>query len=185
MTVHNLSEAKMNTKTNSSSVLPYVLVGSAIGGAVGYLLVTESGRKIRRRMTHPNELAVDLELAGNFLERQAGVVTDWIHGFIGKAKRSIEEGEYAYHEAGQQYRLKAQRVESKNSEITAVVHETVDSMSNTALTVGQSVLNPIVEIGALYRGFDRGIRLLFGKTGDRTPHEGPVPMHPDRRVMGS
>jgi len=185
MPVNNSSEAKMNMKTNGSSVVPYIVIGSAIGGAVGYLFATDAGRKIRRSVTHPNELAVDIEHAGHFIERKAGVVANWIHGRIDEAKRSIEEGQVAYREAGQQYRLQAQRVESKNSEITAVVHDTVDNLSSTATHVGQSVLNPIVEIGALYRGFEKGIRALLGKTTtDHTMHEGPIPMHSDRRVMG-
>jgi gas vesicle protein len=175
----------MNMKTNGSSLLPYIVVGSAIGGAVGYLFATDAGKKIRRSVTHPNELAVDIQHAGDFVEHKAAVVASWIHEKIDQARRSIEEGQFAYREAGDQYRLQAQRVESKSNEITAVVHDTVDSMSNTALHVGQSVLNPIVEIGALVRGFEKGIRSLLGKTTDHTIHEGPVSMHPDRRVIGS
>ena len=42
------------------------------------------------------------------------------------------------------------------------VHKTVDNMSRTAYTVEESVLDPILELGALYRGFERGIRAAFG-----------------------
>ena len=38
---------RMEIKTNGSNVWPYIVLGSAIGGAVGYLFMTESGRKIR------------------------------------------------------------------------------------------------------------------------------------------
>ena len=66
----------MNMKTNGSNVWPYVVVGSAIGGAVGYLFMTESGRKIRHSLTHPDELAGNIEDARNFIERKARVVND-------------------------------------------------------------------------------------------------------------
>ena len=176
---------RMDIKTNGSTVWPYIVLGSAIGGAVGYLFMTESGRKIRYSITHPDELANDLEGAGSFVEKKARVVTNQVHGILDRAKRSIEEGQYAYREAGQQYRSRIRQVESKNSEITSTVHNTVDRMSRTAVTVEQSVLDPICELGALYRGLEQGIRALLGKTGHYRPlQEGPIPIHRDR-VMGS
>ena len=42
---------------NGSNIWPYVIVGSAVGGAVGYLFMTESGRRIRRTIANPEELA--------------------------------------------------------------------------------------------------------------------------------
>ena len=38
----------------------------------------------------------------------------------------------------------------------------MDNVSRTAYTVEESVLDPIFELGALYRGFERGIRAVFG-----------------------
>jgi len=144
-------------RRNGSNVWPYILVGSAIGGAVGYLLKSESGRKIRRSVAHPDELADNVDQARNFIERNARVVTDQVHRFMGKAKSSIEEGQYAYREAGQEYRTRARRIENKNREITADVHDSVDKMSSAAASVEQSILDPICELGAMFRGFERGI----------------------------
>jgi len=177
-------ENEINMKTNGSNVWPYVIAGSAIGGALGYLFWTDSGRKIRRAMTNPDELADDLDGARNFIERKARMVTDHVHGIIGKAKQSIEEGQYTYREAGQQYRSRARQIEYKNTEVTSSVHRVVDNVNRTAVTIEQSVLDPICEMGALYRGIERGIRTLFGKAGTRTVHErtvqmGPVPIHRD------
>jgi gas vesicle protein len=177
-------DKRVNTKTNGSSVWPYVIAGSAIGGAVGYLFMTESGRKIRRSVTHPDELADNLDELRNFVDRKAKYITDHVHGFMGKAKRSIEEGQYAYREASQQYRSRVREIETKNNEITSNVHQAVDNMSRTAVTVEESVLDPVVELGALYRGIERAVRALLNKTGERSPQGGPIPIR-DHRVMGS
>jgi gas vesicle protein len=170
-------------RRNGSNVWPYILVGSAIGGAVGYLLKSESGRKIRRSVANPDELADNVDQARNFIERNARVVTDQVHRFMGKAKSSIEEGQYAYREAGQQYRTRARRIENKNREITADVHDTVDKISGAAAGVEQSILDPICEMGAMFRGFERGIKALLGKTRERSTPEGPIPIRD--RMMGS
>jgi len=164
-------------KTNGSNVWPYVIVGSAIGGAVGYLLVTESGRKIRRSITHPDELAENLDDVRGFIQEKARLVTDQVHGVLDRAKRGIEEGERAYHEAEQGYQARVHDIQGKSGEITSNVHKAVDSMNRTAVRLEESVLDPIVELGALYRGIERGIRAAFGKAG-------PLPLYRDTRVIG-
>src|SRR5215831_6887617 len=133
----------MKMKTNGSTVWPYVVVGSAIGGAIGYLFVTESGRKIRHTITHPDQLADNLEDVRGFVESKARIVTDHVHEVLGKAKHVIEEGERAYHEAGRNFQSRINSLQSKSGEIE------------------QSVLDPIGELAALYRGIERGIRTVF------------------------
>jgi gas vesicle protein len=164
------------SKTNGSNVWPYVIVGSAIGGAVGFLFMTESGRKVRHAITHPDELSDNIEEARDVIERKARVITDQVHSFIGKAKQSMEQGERAYREAGDEFRLRARRLERKNDEITSQVHHTVEKMNQTAVTIEHSVLDPIVELGALYRGIERGIRSLFGRSTERSLGSGPIPV---------
>jgi gas vesicle protein len=173
----------MNIKRNSSNIWPYVIVGSAVGGAVAYLFMTESGRKIRRAAAHPGELADKLEDAGDFLEQKARIVTDRVDALIDKAKRSVEEGERAYREAGENYRSQAGHLERKNSEVASRIHSTVDTMSRNAVTIEQRILEPIVEIGAVLRGLERGIRSLLGRTG-RTSHEGPFGIRRGERLGG-
>ena len=155
----------MNIKSNSSHAWPYIIAGSAIGGAVGYLFMTESGRKFRRTAIRPEELASNLEDARHFIEGKARLVTDQVHSVINKAKWGIEDGERAYREAERKYQSQARQFEDKNNEIASSVHQTVDTMSRSALTVEKSVLDPICELGALYRGIERGIRTLMGKGG--------------------
>ena len=141
---------------------PYVIVGSAIGGVVGYLLLTESGRKVRHAVTHPDELADSLEEAGSFIESHAKMVTGQVRSVIDKAKLGLDEGQRAYREAEQDYHSQLRQLEGKNNEIASTVHKTVDNVSRTAYTLEESVLDPILELGALYRGLERGLRALFG-----------------------
>jgi gas vesicle protein len=152
----------MDTKTNASNVWPYVIAGSAIGGVVGYLVMTESGRKVRRAVTHPDELADSIEDARLFIESKARKVTGQVRNVIDIAKEGLEEGQRAYQEAEQGYQSQMRQLEGKNNEIASNVHKTVDNVNRTAYTVEQSVLDPIFELRALYKGFERGIRALLG-----------------------
>jgi len=171
-------------------VWPYVIVGSAIGGAVGYFLMTEAGRKVGRSLTHPDELSNNLQDARDFVQTKVRLVTDQVHRVLDKAKQGIEEGERGYHEAEQSFQSQVRQLGGKNDEIAATVHQTVDTVSRTASTIEQSVLDPICELGALYKGVERGIRAVIGKKDDETvpssaPASGPIPIYPDNRMMGS
>jgi gas vesicle protein len=161
----------MDIKRNASNVWPYVVAGSAIGGVVGYLLLTESGRKVRHAVTHPDELADTIENARSFVESQAKTVTGQVRTVIDKAKSGLDEGQRAYREAEQGYMSQLRQIEGKNNEIASSVHKTVDNVSRTAYTVEESVLDPIFELGALYRGFERGLRTVFG---NRTQEQAQV-----------
>ena len=149
-------------KRNASSVWPYVIAGSAIGGAVGCLFMTEWCRKVRHAVTHPDELADTIEDARLFIESKARIVTDQVHNVLDTAKQGLDEGQRAYREAGQNYQSQLRNLEGKNNEIASGVHKTVDNVNRTAYTVEQSVLDPIFELTALYRGFERGIQTLLG-----------------------
>jgi len=176
-------------QTNGSNIWPYVVLGSAIGAAAGYLLGSDGGRKFRHSITHPDQLSGKLEDAGHFVERKARVVTDRVHEVLYKAKSAIEEGQTAYRDAGRQYQHKSQQLEIKNGEVASTVHKTVDDLSRAAATVEHSVLDPICELGALYRGFESGIRTILGKSGpvemDTDNDSGPIATYPDTRAVGS
>ena len=148
-------DTNMN-KTNGSNVWPYVIVGSAIGGAVGYLFMTESGRKVRQSITHPEKLTNSIEDARDFIERKTRVVTDQVHDVLNKAKSSIEAGEHAYRDAEIGFQ---------------------GQVRSTADTIEKNVLDPICELGALYKGMERGIRTLLGKEKPR--------IQPVARTFGS
>src|SRR5215467_15241397 len=140
----------MEMKSNTSNVWPYVIAGSAIGGAVGYLFMTESGRKIRHAITHPDELVDNIEDARTFLETKTKMVTDQVHNVLQKAKKASEQGERVYRETGQRYQTRVHEFQGR----------TVDNVNRTAVTIEHEVLDPMVEVGALYRGIEHAIRTL-------------------------
>jgi hypothetical protein len=160
----------MANETNSRSVWPYILLGSAVGGAIAYWATTESGRKVRRGLTHPDELADTVENAREFIEKKARIVTDKVYGVLDKAKQGMEAGQRAFQEAGDSYRSGLQRrIEGKNNEVAGNVHRAVDNVSRTASTFEQSVLDPVYEMSALYKGIEQGLRTVFGKKRNITP----------------
>src|SRR4051812_45745114 len=173
----------MDMKTNGSNVWPYIVVGSAVGGAVGYLFMTESGRKIRHSLTHPDELANNIEEVRDFVERKARVVNDQVHQVLGRAKSSIAAGERAYREAEINLEGQVRQGEGKSDQIASNVHRTVDNMKSTAVTIEKSVMDPVCELVALYKGIERGIRTLIGKSEGQMASS-PTPMYRDTRIMG-
>src|SRR5215469_7147937 len=145
-------DTNMDIKTNSPRAWPYVIAGSVIGGAFGYLFVTEPGRRFRRGVTHPDEMAGNIENARTFLEKKTQMVTDRVHNILHKAKHGIEQGQRAYEEADR-------RLHSRTHEFHG---KTVENMNRTAVTIEQDVVHPIVEMGALLRGIEHGIRSVLG-----------------------
>lgn len=145
-------------ETNTSNKVPYIVVGSAIGGVAAYLFMTESGRRVRREITSGEKL----EDARMFIEKKGRAVTDEVRGVLDKAKESMAAGQHAYEEAEQSYRSQLKKIESKNNEIASGVHKTIDNWNRTAYTMEQTVLDPIYEVGAIARGIDRGVRTFLG-----------------------
>jgi gas vesicle protein len=175
----------MEKQTNTRSVWPYVIVGSAVGGALAYLATTDSGRKMRRSLTHPDELADTVENARTFVERKARIVTEKVHGVINRAKEGMEAGQQAFKEAEANYRSGLQRrVEGKSNEVATNVHRAVDNVNRTAVTFEQSVLEPVYELGAIYKGVERGVRTLLRKNHTQVQPEDQLqnitPMYSDR-----
>ncbi len=153
-------------RTTTSKVWPYVFLGSAIGGTVGYLFMTNSGKKVRYAMTHPDEIAENLDEARVFLERKASVVTDKVQTVLDRAKQAMEAGQRAFQEAETGFQTSMRPVGRKTDEIASGVHKSVDNLSKTAGSVEQKILDPLYEAGALYKGIQRGIRTFLGKQGE-------------------
>jgi hypothetical protein len=169
----------MANERNARNVWPYVIVGSAVGGVLAYLATTESGRKMRRSLTHPDEFAETVENARDFIEQKARIVTDRVHSVINRAKEGMDAGQRAFQEAENSYRSGLQRrIEGKNSEVAGNVHRAVDNVSRTAVTFEQSILEPVYEMGALYKGIEKGIRTIFRRNRNITP------IYSDQRVSG-
>lgn len=151
-------------QTQTSIKVPYVILGSAIGGVAGYLFMTQSGRKVRQQIMSGQKI----EDARRFIEKKGSAITGQVRNVLDKAKESISAGQHAYDEAEQSYRAQFQKIQGKNNEIASNVHKTVDNWNRTAVTVEQTVLDPLYEAGALFRGISRGVRTFFGNS--RGPH---------------
>jgi gas vesicle protein len=145
-------DKSLDIERKSPNVWPYVVAASAVGGAVGYLFATQSGRKIRHAVTHPDELADNIEEARTFLETKSRMMTDRVHNILQKTKYGIEEGQRTYDEAGQQYKARVHEVQGK----------TVESLNRAAVTFERDIMHRICELGALYRGIERTIRTVLG-----------------------
>jgi hypothetical protein len=176
-------------KMNGSNIWPYVVVGSAIGGAIGYLFGTESGRRVRYSLGHPEQLADDVEGARERIQSKARMVTDRVHGLLNRAKYAIEEGQLAYRVAADEFQIRARQVQGKSNHIASDVHQTVDNVARAASSIEESVLDPICEMGALFRGIERGVRTILGKnapaarTGSPNLEE-PIPIYRSTHVVG-
>jgi hypothetical protein len=79
------TNAKMK-KTNSNVWL-YVVGGSALGGALGYLLTSDSGQKVREKITRSTDLADNIAQARTFIEDKARTMAGQIEG----VERGIRE----------------------------------------------------------------------------------------------
>ena len=130
--------------SNTSKIWPYVLAGSAVGGAVGLLFMTKSGKKVRHAIAHPDEIAENLDDARVFLERKAKGVTERVRTVLDKAEEGMEAGQRAFHEAEESLRSNTRNVE-------------------------QALLDPLFEAGAIYRGIQRGVRTFLGRQGQVAP----------------
>lgn len=153
---------------NTSNKLPYVLVGSAVGGAIGYLFMTKSGVEFRQSLMENGTAVIPEKLEGarGFIENKGRVVTDQVRGVLNRAKEAIEAGQEGYREAGRDYESTLRKIEGRNQEIVNNVHKTVDSLSQTAVTVQQSFMDPVYDMVAMVRGFERGIRRFIGRRGE-------------------
>ncbi|HYR90291.1 MAG TPA: YtxH domain-containing protein [Terriglobia bacterium] len=152
-------------KRNGSSVVPYIVVGSAVGGALGYLFGTESGRKVRRAVTRPGALNENIDDAREFLEGKAQKVTGQVRIVLDRAKASMEAGQRAFRDASEKYQCQFQRIEGKNNDIASSVHKTVDSLNKAAGSIEETILDPLYEAGALYRGIATGIKTFISGKG--------------------
>jgi hypothetical protein len=123
--------------------------------------VTDTGQKIRRGITHPDEMKDNIEDARTYLQEKGRMVTDQVQNLLQRAKHGIEQGQRAYEEAGQ-------RLHSRTHEFHG---KTVENMNQTAVTIEQDVVHPMVELGAILRGIQHGIRTVLGKERKTYPAE--------------
>jgi len=151
--------------TNNSSKLPYILAGSAIGGAVGYLLMTDSGRRFVQsaRSMDSDGLRNQLQGTRERVERAGQAVTDRVHDVLDRAKQSIETGRQTYEHSGSQFRTQPTWLKGKSDHVASTIQQTVNGVSETVSSLESSVLEPFYELGALAKAVNEGVRRFFQK----------------------
>lgn len=166
----------------TKSKWPLIVAGTAVGGFVGYLFLTESGRRTRTSLKNfdANTIPNKLDQLRSIIDNKGGSVTGKVQGVLDQAKGmvtqhrdtflgSVSEGRRAYDQAGNDFHNQVRSLESKNQEITNAIHRSVDSLMQTVLSFQQNIINPLIEIGSLAKGVDRGVRNLIGEY--RPKHE--------------
>jgi hypothetical protein len=128
--------------------------------------MTRAGRKVRRALANPDEMADNVDRMRVFIERKAETVTGHVRRVVERAKEGLEAGQRAFDETSAGDRTNMRRMEAKNNEVASSVHKTVDNLSRTAYTVEQSLLDPLYEARAMYRGVERALRTMLGRSGD-------------------
>ena len=153
--------------SKTSDKVPYIIVGSAVGGALGYLFMTKSGVRVRRSLVREGSrvLPDKMEQVRSFVENKGKLVNDKVRGVLDRATASIEAGQQAYRESGYGYQTSLRRMEGRSTDIAANVHKAVDDFSKTAAAVQKSFFDPVYDLAAMMRGFDRGVRRFFGGPG--------------------
>src|SRR5688500_20404475 len=115
----------MNMK---SSKVPYVIAGSAIGGAAAFLLLTDSGRRVRSsiRTMDANTIPNKLEQFRGAVDRRAQDVTRKVDSFREKITGSIDAGKRAYGETGEGFRTRMRRMEETDGHVADGVVKSSD-----------------------------------------------------------
>ena len=161
-------------RSNASNIWPYVLAGSAIGGALGFLFMTEPGRKVRHALANPDEIGDDIDDVRIVIERKARVITGRVRTVLDRAKEGLETGRRAFDAANMDYRANIRRIQGKNEQIAEAVHKNVDNLSRTANSVEESLLDPVYEAAALFRGIQRGVETALCGTSGREHQARPL-----------
>ena len=152
----------------------YLLAAGAVGGAVGYLFFTKSGRKVRDavfNMENSAAIPEKIEDARRFIERRGQDVGGRIRGVVDHLKGSIDAGKRTFEQSGTGLQQRMQKLSQTNSEVVANIHRAIDNMSKTVQTVERSVLEPIYEMGSIVQGVQTGVKKLVQRERRELPVE--------------
>jgi hypothetical protein len=168
----------------NSNKVPYLLAAGAIGGAVGYLFFTDSGKRVtdkisKMRVEKSASLPDRIEDLRSFISERGRNVTSLLRDAVDHMKGSVAVGQSAYSEAGGMKQEQIQKLHRTNEEVVANLHKAVDSLGKLMNSAQETFLHPLFEMGAMARGVDRGVRELvnsYTETRDIKPIE-PVSIY--------
>jgi gas vesicle protein len=152
-----------------SRKVPYLLLAGAIGGAVGYLLLTESGKRkldslSRMRVRRTAMIPEKIDAARKFVENRGHEVSDRVRSSVDRVKDAVSAGQDAYNAAGRSYETQMEKMNRTDDEVLANLHRAVDNLGKLMRTVRQALFDPFFEVGAVVSGVDRGVRRLASGT---------------------
>jgi hypothetical protein len=149
---------------------------------VGYLFMTRSGTQFRQSLVHNGSKVVPekIEQAREFVESKGRIINDKVRSVLDRANESIAAGQQAYRDSGSGYQSSLRRMEGRSHDITSNVHKAVDDLSKTAVAVQKSFLDPVYDLVAIVKGFDRGIRRFVGRPGRVIGFESTTTTGPNR-----
>jgi len=164
---------------NDSNKMPLLLAAGAIGGAVGYVLFTDSGKQFfnkmqRLRAEKTAGIPDQIEKARRFVETRGQNFTGRVRGAAERLKASVEAGQRAYEDAGLQVQTQVQSLHESNDQVVGNLHRAVDSLGKLFQSVQETMLDPLYEMGSIFRGLDRGVRhLASGKSTEASSFDEP------------
>jgi hypothetical protein len=174
--------------TKSSNKLPFLLAAGAVGGAVGYLFFTDSGR---RKLDSISQGRIDvsakfpdkIDRARRFVETNGRNVTAKVQDLVDRAKGAYDAGQRSQAEALRSYQGQIERLQRSNQEVVANLHRAVDNLGKLMETGQSTLIGPFHEAGALAQGVRGWVRSFLGGQKERSS-ERPTPFpREDYRVI--
>ena len=180
---------------NDSNKLPYLLAAGAIGGAVGYLFLTESGQRVRQSIFNAetgSAIPDKIEEARSYVERRGKEAGDRLQSFVDRVKESVEEGRRVYERGSVDFQHRMDLMDRNGAQVVANVHHAIDRFNQTIHNVEASVLEPMYQAGAMAKAVDSGVRRLFRRdlpqVNERTALTDPNTLDPyfseRQRIIG-
>jgi gas vesicle protein len=161
----------------NSSKMNYLVAGSVVGGAVGFLFLTDPGRKVRRsiREFDPNIIPEKLDDLRDVVERAGREISGRVEAVRHRLQDSVDTGRHAYSSADTELATQLHRLEAVNNEVSANLHRAIDELNKTVYTIEKSILGPAFEVRSLIRAVKHGLQALKA---------GPKPLAEAPRVTG-
>jgi gas vesicle protein len=158
----------------TSQKLTYVFAGSMIGGAIGYFLFTDSGRRVIQSARHldPNKFPDKIEELRNVIEQRGQQVGRHVEAVRDRIMHSIDAGKEAYNDKDNGFENQIRRLQSRNGEITSSLHRAVDNLNNTIFGFEKSVLEPVYQVGTIVRAVKHGACSLINSEKKENPDTG-------------
>jgi gas vesicle protein len=146
----------------TSSKVPYVIVGSAIGGAAAYFLFTESGRRVAASVRNMDSTTIPekMEKLRGVIDRRAQEVSNRVEHIRGRFNESVDEGRRTYDESGQQFQTRLRQLEECNGRFVAGIHKSIDELNRTVYTFEKSIMRPVAQVLALAQAVQQGVRKM-------------------------